>query len=162
MWYSIWPAELSRHAGKPDMQHMHAFAGDSSAQHLVLPSPAPGLPTDDAPCSSWLVITRCSSWLWHAPYIPDTVLHWGNWTALGRGGSMSMAMSDFAGSGADLQHCCSELCPFGIIRPQAQADQWHVSVFRGERKLCCEPSLGWELPLGSLIWSFRVAISLDH
>lgn len=70
VWCGIWPAELPRHAGRPDMQHMHGSAGESSAQHLVLPSPAPGLPMDDAPCSSRQVITRCSSWLWHAPYMP--------------------------------------------------------------------------------------------
>lgn len=125
MWYGIWPAELSRHAGRPDMQHMHSSAGDSSAQHLVLPSAAPGLPTYDAPCSSRLVITRCSSWLWHAPYIPDTVLHWGIWAALGCGDSMTwpcLTFLDFAGSDADLQHCHSGLWPCGVIWPRAQAD----------------------------------------
>lgn len=58
--------------------------------------PSAGLPTNDAPGSSRLVITKSSSWLWHAPYIPDTVLHWGNWAALACGDSMSTAMSGFS------------------------------------------------------------------
>lgn len=161
MWCSVWPAQLSRHAGKPDSQHTDASAGGSSAQRWCCQAQCLACPRMDALCSLWLVIIRCSSWLWHNCCILGTVLCRGNWAALGPGGSINMAVSDFINfvdSDVGLpQQTLSCWC--GL--PTSVWPNGIFSIFKEKRKLQCKLSLDSELHLGSLILSITVTIYLE-